>query len=147
MDNKLTKALGNATQSDKRLKSKSAKKDHCTLINIFYKSKEDMHITHNVQRSLDKSVHDTIGEFYLFVEEFIDGFVESVFGIYGPKDICFKAEVVSNPKLYLEKLYSIIETERKFFKESWIQNEIDNFQKQIALSLYKLKYVKSEPKV
>jgi UDP-N-acetylglucosamine transferase subunit ALG13 len=38
-------------------------------------------------------------------------------------------------------LYKQIESERKMFKESWIQNRIDNFQEQIALALYKLQYV------
>ena len=120
-------------------------KSHATLINLLYKAKEDLHLTHNVQKSKDHSVHAALGDIYTAFEDMIDGFVECIFGIYGPIDLEFSACACGEPVSYLKNLYDTIERERKFFKESWIQNEIDNFQKEIALTLYKLQYVKSNP--
>lgn len=121
-------------------------KSHAKLIELFYKAKEETHLMHNVQKSKDKSIHEAIGGFYTFVEEFIDGFTESVFGIYGTVPLNFNSSTPTIDALsYMENLYSQVEIERKFFKESWIQNEIDNFQKSIAMTLYQLKYVRSNP--
>jgi hypothetical protein len=120
-------------------------KTHATFINLIYKAKEDTHLTHNVQKSKDHSVHTALGDFYGALDDMIDSFVESIFGIYGPIELSFSATSYADPVGYLKNLYDTIERERRFYKESWIQNEIDNIQKEIALTLYKLQYVKSNP--
>jgi hypothetical protein len=120
-------------------------KNHVSLINTLYKAKEDMHLSHNVQKSKDHSVHTALGDIYTTFDDMIDSFVESIFGIYGPGEIAFSACACAEPVAYLKALYDTIEKERKFYKESWIQNDIDMFQKEIALTLYKLQYVKSNP--
>lgn len=118
---------------------------HTTLINTLYKAKEDIHLTHNTQPTKDNSVHTTLGALYESFDGFIDSFVEAVFGIYGTAPLSFTATTFEDPVGYLKRLYVTIEKERKFYKESWIQSEIDLFQKEIALALYKLENVKSNP--
>jgi hypothetical protein len=118
---------------------------HATFINLVYKAKEDLHLAHNVQKSKDHSIHTALGDIYSAFDDMIDSFVEAIFGVYGPIELEFSACACGDPIQYLTNLYDTIERERKFFKESWIQNEIDLFQKEIALTLYKLKYVKSNP--
>lgn len=114
---------------------------YAKFLSMLYKAKEDIHITHNVQKSKDLAVHQTLGALYEAFEDNIDILVETVFGIYGTAELSFTAKSMQNPMQDLKMLYKQIESERTMFKESWIQNRIDNFQEQIALALYKLQYV------
>jgi hypothetical protein len=129
----------------KQEKQPSGTSNHTKFINLVYKAKEDLHLAHNVQKTKDHSVHSALGDIYTAFDDMIDGFVEAIFGIYGPAEIQFTTQSITDPVGYLKNLYSSIDSERTFFKESWIQNEIDMFQKEIALTLYKLHYVKSNP--
>jgi hypothetical protein len=127
-------------ENDDETEVKSAQ-GYAKFLNMLYKAKEDIHITHNVQKSKDLSMHQTLGALYEAFEDNIDILVETVFGIYGATELSFTAKLMQNPMEDLKMLYKQIESERKMFKESWIQNRIDNFQEQIALALYKLQYV------
>jgi hypothetical protein len=127
-------------EDDDETEVKSAQ-GYAKFLNMLYKAKEDIHITHNVQKSKDLSMHQTLGALYEAFEDNIDILVETVFGIYGATELSFTAKLMQNPMEDLKMLYKQIESERKMFKESWIQNRIDNFQEQIALALYKLQYV------
>lgn len=119
---------------------------HCALLITLYKAMNDLHITHNVQTSKDKSIHEAIGGLYTAIDDRLDRFVETVFGIYGPSSISFSSgPILTDIVSYCKSLYGKIESERKMYKESWIQNMIDNFQEDIAMTLYQLQYVKSEP--
>lgn len=120
---------------------------HITLINTLYSAKEILHITHNIQKSKDKSIHEAIGGLYTAFDDLMDKFVECIFGIYGPGPISISASNADDVVGFIKALYNQIESERVFFKESWIQNMIDMFQEEIALTLYKLQYVKSDPSV
>jgi len=127
-------------EDDDETEVKSAQ-GYAKFLSMLYKAKEDIHITHNVQKSKDLSMHETLGALYEAFEDNIDILVETVFGIYGATELSFTAKLMQNPMEDLKMLYKQIESERKMFKESWIQNRIDNFQEQIALALYKLQYV------
>jgi hypothetical protein len=127
-------------ENDDETEVKSAQ-GYAKFLNMLYKAKEDIHITHNVQKSKDLSMHQTLGALYEAFEDNIDILVETVFGIYGATELSFTTKLMQNPMEDLKMLYKQIESERKMFKESWIQNRIDNFQEQIALALYKLQYV------
>ena len=128
--------------TNKSIRKQSTGK-HNEFINLLYTIKEETHLTHNVQKSKDLAIHNALGDLYTSMEENLDSFVESVFGIYGPVDLSFSAKNYDNPVEYLFNAYELIEEKRKYFKESFIQSEIDLFQKEIALTLYKLQYVKS----
>jgi len=50
----------------------------------------------------------------------------------------------SEPKIvaYLEDFVKFVENSYSMFPETWIQNELDNVQREIYSALYKLKYLK-----
>jgi hypothetical protein len=149
MNNEYSASYSNTNNKKSLIENmrKNKGKGHVVLLNILYKAKEDIHLTHNVQPTKDNSVHTTLGALYEAFGEYIDSFVEAIFGVYGTAPLGFTANSFEDPIGYLKRLYDVIEKERKFFKESWIQNDIDLFQKEIALALYKLENVKSDPKV
>lgn len=90
------------------------------------------------------SEHKTLNMFYDEILELLDGLVESVAGIYGrpedytghdPENYISNEQVIS----YFKKLYDYVQTERnKLYKESWIQNQIDEIAQLIAQTSYLL---------
>jgi hypothetical protein len=90
------------------------------------------------------SEHKTLNGFYESIEDLLDGLVESVAGIYGrPKgyeshdfaDWTSTDDTIT----YFKNLYTYIQTEREgLYKESWIQNQIDEISALVAQTIYLL---------
>ena len=101
------------------------------------------HLTHLAQPDKSLATHKALNELYDEILDMIDGIVESYQGIYGIVSITIPATTSSKTPLQsVEGCYSYIEKNRSIFKESWIQNEIDNVCKLLAGVIYKLKFVK-----
>ncbi len=97
---------------------------------------------HNQTTSL--SEHKALNSFYEDIVDLLDGLVESVAGIYGrPQDYTTHEPVnyESNEQLmkYFQEVYSYVQSQRTtIYQESWIQNQVDEIAKLVALTLYKL---------
>ena len=115
------------------------------FISLLFKAKEDAHITHIEQRSRGAAVHNALGIFYEGLEDVIDTFAETVMGKYGQLTLSFNASNISNPLMYMEELYSKVEKGRMMFTEGYILNQIDSIHELIAHTIYRLKYVTSQP--
>lgn len=97
---------------------------------------------HNQTKSY--SEHKALEGFYESIVGLLDGLVESVAGIYGrplgytthaPVDYVSKEEVIK----YFKQVYEMIQADRTtLYKESWIQNQIDEIAQLVAETLYLL---------
>ena len=89
-------------------------------------------------------VHKALNKFYDGILGLTDGLVESVSGIYGrperyqidnPIDYKDSDQVVK----YFKKMYDTIQEERKeIYKETWVQNQVDEIAQLFAETLYLL---------
>lgn len=100
------------------------------------------HLTHLRQFSKSGWEHSALNTLYEEVVGIVDGIIESWQGINGLVDIKIpettsESDVIS----YISNLYNYIQSSRYIFKESWIQNEIDNLCMLLAQTLYRLKFV------
>lgn len=100
------------------------------------------HIAHFQTTSF--SQHMALNELYSAMPELRDSFVEAYQGlqgiIRGYKDIPVKEG--TNMVEYITKKCAEIEEFRSTITEGYLQQEIDNVQKQLYSSLYKLKVLK-----
>lgn len=97
---------------------------------------------HNQTKSF--SEHKALNNFYDEILDHLDGLVESVAGIYGrpvgytthaPEDYVSKEQVIT----YFKKVYDYVQSERgSLYKETWIQNQIDEIAQLVAETLYLL---------
>lgn len=97
---------------------------------------------HNQTKSF--SEHKALENFYDEILGLLDGLVESVSGIYGrpqgytthsPEDYKSKEQVIA----YFKKVYDYVQSERNnLYKETWIQNQIDEISQLVAETLYQL---------
>jgi hypothetical protein len=107
--------------------------NHCKQQSVFW---------HNQVTSYAE--HKTLNGFYEDIEDLLDGLVESVAGIYGrPVDYTTAdyENYIDNAQLiaYFKEVYSYIQTERNsLYKESWVQNQIDEIAALVATTIYKL---------
>jgi len=79
-----------------------------------------------------------LGGFYDTILDIADGIIEGYQGLYGITDFDITSVKATDPVSYLQEAYKWIESNRSIFKESWIQNEIDNVQSALASTIYKL---------
>ena len=97
---------------------------------------------HNQTKSF--SEHKALENFYSEILELLDGLVESVAGIYGrpvgytthsPEDYVSKEQLMT----YFKGVYDYVQKERNtLYKETWIQNQIDEIAQLVAETLYLL---------
>lgn len=88
--------------------------------------------------------HKTLNGFYDDIVGHLDGLVESVAGVYGrpvgytqiePTDWTSTDDTIA----YFQNLYKYVESTRTtLYKESWIQNQIDEISALIAQTIYLL---------
>lgn len=85
-----------------------------------------------------------LSSFYGEIVDLIDGLVESVSGIYGRPTGYDTHDLVDWTSVedaiaYFKNVYTYIQTEREgLYKESWIQNQIDEIAELTASTIYKL---------
>jgi hypothetical protein len=86
--------------------------------------------------------HKVLNDLYDEILDLTDGIIESYQGKYGLIKIQIPASEYNNILAYLEEFVKFVENSYSMFPESWIQNELDNVQKEIYSAIYKLKYLK-----
>lgn len=101
-------------------------------------------LTHWSQPDRSDSTHSALDELYDSLDGLIDSIIEKYQGIYGITSITVPTSMSTNKPLeFVNSMYSYINTNRKLFTDSFIQNIIDELCAVIAKALYKLKFVKS----
>lgn len=113
-----------------------------TFFSNLFMCRDYAHLYHLKQPDRKLSTHLVMGSLYEGILGIADSLVEEYQGIYGIVDINVgKVDLSITPEAYLLEVYKNIESTRYMFKESFLQNTIDNICSLIASSLYKIKYV------
>lgn len=103
----------------------------------------DSHLTHLSQPDKSLATHLALKDVYEAIPDFTDSLIEKYQGIYGIVEVTVpKVAAHSDPLLMIEEKYKWIQEYRGIFKESWMQNIIDQIADLLATALYKLKFVK-----
>jgi hypothetical protein len=87
--------------------------------------------------------HSVLGSYYSDLEDLTDKLIECYQGIYGLHEIIVpEAECEQSAEQMISSFYTYVEVKRTAFKESFIQNIIDEIQALNSRTIYKLKYLK-----
>jgi len=86
--------------------------------------------------------HKVLNDLYDTILDLTDSLLESYQGKYGLVTIQIPPSEYNNILNYLEEFVKFVENSYTMFPDSWIQNELDTFQKEIYSSIYKLKNLK-----
>ena len=113
-----------------------------SIPSLLFKARNDAHITHLMNRDKTMATHKALEVFYEEVVDLVDGFVETSLVWYPVDDICVEESCcIKNPVEYFKNLYSQINNQRNKYKESWLQNQIDEIQTLISQTLYRLTFM------
>jgi hypothetical protein len=109
-----------------------------------FEARDYLHLAHlKVSGPGAYAAHTALGSAYDGLLGLADGIIEAYQGVHGLLDIKISASSYDGKHLeYIESLYKQIETDRSIFKESHIQNQIDEIQSLLASTQYKLKNLK-----
>ena len=103
--------------------------------------RDKLHFAHLATNSYAE--HKALNDAYEDLLELADTLVESIQGIYGiqplKQEMC--EDHASNVAM-VQYMYDCINENRPLFKESWIQNQLDEICALFAQTLYKLKNLK-----
>jgi hypothetical protein len=88
--------------------------------------------------------HKALNEFYDGILDLTDGLIESYQGKYGIVNITIKESKDTDAITLLKELVSLTDNGSvyKMFKETWLQNELDEISKLTYQTLYKLQNLK-----
>lgn len=142
----INKKISDVAISKGLIKEQKEIKSNCEeMVSKLLHSRTQSHVFHLQTNS--HSEHKALEGYYDEIVDLIDGITESYQGKYGIIkgyetydiiDYDDNLQVVE----YFKKLEGDVQNLRKFFKESYLQNEIDNVEKLINTTVYKLKYLK-----
>lgn len=97
---------------------------------------------HLQQKSKNGFVHSAMGDLYDKASGLADKIYETYCGLYGTCVISFGSKPSdTEPLAYVKACYNYIDSNRSIFKESFIQNNIDEVQSLLAHTMYKLQNV------
>lgn len=99
------------------------------------------HITHTYQKDKSLATHLALEEFYTELDELADELVECYQGIYGQVDFTTSGKRFEDCTTSIKQSYDYIDKNRTVFKESFLQNLVDEIQARHARTLFKLKLV------
>ena len=111
------------------------------FISVLRNSSPQVHIFHNQTQIY--SEHVALGDYYDDVLDIIDRITETYTGLYGKilgytsmpyRDYVSKEETIN----YFKALYQYVQTNRSIFKDSFIQNIIDELSELLAQTLFRL---------
>lgn len=101
-----------------------------------FEARDTSHLTHLAENSFAK--HIALDEFYKGIIKLTDELIESYQGKYGIADISIPSSSKQDAITYLQSFTKYIETNRSTFKDSYLQNIIDEILKLANQTLYKL---------
>lgn len=105
--------------------------------------RDEVHLTHLAQPDKSLATHLALNDLYDDILDHIDALVEKYQGIYGIVSITIPTtKASSTPLEMVTEKYKYIQEYRDIFKESWMQNIIDQIADLLATTMYKLKFVK-----
>lgn len=122
--------------------SKSESKSEMSIPSLLFKARNDAHITHLLNRDKTLATHKALESFYEEVVDLVDGFIETSLVLYPMDDIHVEeSHCIMNPVQYFKTLYSQVDKLRVKYKESFLQNQIDEMQTLITQTIYRLTYI------
>lgn len=110
-----------------------------------FEIRDQIHLRHlRVSGSSSYAAHVALNEFYDGILDLLDGLVESYQGKYGIVTIKINSTKDEEPITLLENLVKLTDGGQVYtmFKETWIQNQIDEISTLAYKTLYKLKNLK-----
>ena len=110
------------------------------FIGKLFACRDIAHLAHLKTQSYAQ--HVALGSYYDDLLDLIDTLTESIQGLRGIINITIPTTTAEEPISYLDKTYKYIDQNRDIFKESFLQNIIDEIQHLNAQTLYKLKNLK-----
>ena len=117
----------------------------CELFAKLFQARDFLHLTHlKVSGPGAYAEHVALNDAYDKILPLVDGMIESWQGSRG-KIAEISLDAVSadiEPIEYVKNIIAYIEVNRKSISESWLQNEIDEVQKLLTTTLYKLENLK-----
>lgn len=107
-----------------------------------FEMRDSLHFSHLAQNDLKLSTHLALGEMYDAILPIVDGLVEGYCGINNRRmKLSAGGKTLDDPVSYLENCYAYLSSGCELFSESWMENEIDEILKIIAIGLYKLRFL------
>lgn len=135
------KDLSSLFNSDKK-ESKKEMSSENTIPSLLFKARNDAHITHLMNKDRIMATHKALEAFYEEVIDLADGFIETSLVWYPVDDIHVEESCcIKNPLQYFKDLYLQIDKLRGKYKESFLQNQIDEMQTLISQTIYRLTYM------
>ena len=123
-------------------KSKSEISSEASIASLLFKARNDAHITHLMNKDRTMATHKALETFYEEVVDLADGFIETSLVWYPVDDIYVEESCcIKNPTEYFRNLYSQIDKLRGRYKETFLQNQIDEMQTLISQTIYRLTYM------
>jgi hypothetical protein len=110
-----------------------------------FQIRDEIHLTHlNVSGIGSYATHKALNEFYDEILDLMDSLIESYQGKYGLTEINIPASEKVDPITAIENLVKLTDSGMAYimFKETWIQNQIDEISTLAYQTLYKLKNLK-----
>lgn len=93
------------------------------FISQIFQSRDIIHISHLQTKIFAE--HKALNEYYEGILDLADKLTEAYFGKYGRCEISIPSSKYINPEAHLKQLTGYIESNRTIFKDSYIQNIID----------------------
>ena len=135
------KDLSSLFTSDKE-EGKKEMSSEVTIPALLFKARNDAHITHLMNKDRTIATHKALEAFYEEVIDLVDGFIETSLVWYPVDDIRVEESCcIKNPTQYFKDLYSQIDKLRSKYKETFLQNQIDEMQTLISHTIYRLTYI------
>ena len=135
------KNLSSLFTSDEK-ESKKEMSSEVTIPALLFKARNDAHITHLMNKDRTMATHKALEAFYEEVVDLTDGFIETSLVWYPVDDICVEESCcIKNPTQYFRDLYTQIDKLRSKYKETFLQNQIDEMQTLISQTIYRLTYM------
>ena len=142
----INKKISDVAISRGLIKEQKEVKSNCEeMVSKLFHSRTQSHVFHLQTKSYAE--HKVLQDYYEDVVDLIDEITESYQGKHGIIEGYKSYDIVnyqnnSQVVKYFQDLEKEVQKLREFFKESYLQNEIDNVEKLINSTIYKLKYLK-----
>jgi|TARA_B110000908_G_C10262885_1_gene460720 hypothetical protein len=142
----INKKFSDVAVNNRLIKEQKEGKKGCEeMISKLFHSRTQAHVLHLQTKSYAE--HKALEGYYDTIVDLIDDITESYQGKHGIIEGYKSYDIVnyqnnSQVVKYFQDLEKEVQKLREFFKESYLQNEIDNVEKLINSTIYKLKYLK-----